>query len=201
MSFISKKRSFFGAIRTILSVLWWICVILLAILVFHIFRARMNGEVPRVFGYSVVNIVSGSMEDEIPTGSYILIREIAPEEVKRGDIICFYSTDPAIYGMPNTHRVVEEPIRRADGIEFITRGDANPGNDAVAARGDRLVGVYVKRLDALAGLAGALHGKTVILLIIALQIGLCAMVVYTLVKGKSAREAEPTGPSGDTKEK
>ena len=109
---------FAKTVKRIFETLWWIAIVLLAVMMFSIMGAKIKGRVPQIFGYSVVNIISGSMEDTIPEGSYILVQNVAPEEVKNGDIICFYSSDPSISGLPNTHRVVEEPIIRDSGIEF-----------------------------------------------------------------------------------
>ena len=102
--------------------------------------SKIRGEIPYFFGYSVMNIVSGSMEDTIPEGSYILIKKVDATEVRNGDIICFYSDDPAIKGYPNTHKVVEDPIYGENGIEFVTKGDANPRKDDYTAKGDKLIG-------------------------------------------------------------
>ena len=187
-------------IKKILGVLWWASTILLAAILINVFAAKFTGKVPSVFGYSIVNIISGSMEDEIPQDSYILIKKIDADEVKRGDIICFYSTDPTIYGMPNTHRVVEDPIKTDSGYEFVTRGDANPLNDKVNAKGDRLIGIYVKNLDGLTAFAEFLSGNTLIFLIIILQIVLVVMVVYNLIITKRRREDDES-VIGDSAEK
>ena len=170
-----KKRRI---VRRVLSVTWWIALILLAVLMVSIFVAKIRGEVPRVFGYSVLNIVTGSMEDEIPSGSYILVKNVDPEDIKRDDIICFYSSDPAIYGMPNTHRVVEDPIVTDSGIEFVTRGDANAKNDDYTAKGDNLIGVYVKTMDGLTRFSGFLSGRAMPIIIISLLTLTVAMTVY-----------------------
>ena len=173
-------------VKRVCAVLWWSMVILLILLLVKIIGAKLSGKVPAIFGYSVVNIISGSMEEEIPKGSYILIKEVDASEISSGDIICFYSSDPRIYGMPNTHRVVEEPIVTDSGIEFVTRGDANPGNDTHTAKGDRLIGVYVKRLDGLTSFSGFLSGNVMLFVIIGLQIGIVTMIVYSIVKEKHA---------------
>ena len=149
----SRKNKF---VKNAAAALWWVAIILLALILFNVVGAKMRGEVPSVFGYSVVNIISGSMEDEIPKDSYILIKKVDASQIKKDDIICFYSTDPAIYGMPNTHRVVEDPIISDTGIEFVTKGDANPVKDKVNAQGDRLVGIYVKTLDWLTSFSASL---------------------------------------------
>ena len=184
------KSKWIKALKIIAKGSWWCVVISLAVLLVSIFRAKLNGEVPSVFGYSVMNIISSSMEEEIPKDSYILIKRVEPEEVGKNDVICFYSRDPQIQGIPNTHRVVEEPIVTEDGIEFVTKGDANPGPDPVNARGEDLIGVYVKRLDGITAFSNSLDGNTLIVIIIILQMGIGAMVVYTVVTSKAKETDE-----------
>ena len=184
-----EKRSL--VIKKTLGALWWVLIIGLAILMFSIIGAKMRGEVPKVFGHSVMKIVSGSMETEIPEGSYILIKEIDPAEVKEGDVITFFSSDYAIYGLPNTHRVVEPPIVTDGGIEFVTRGDANPTNDKVTASGDRLIGIYVRRLDGLTKFASALDGGGMMILMLVLEAFIFAMAAWMFVKAKKNAKGEP----------
>ena len=189
---ISENKKTVKAIKRTVSAVWWIVLVLLVVLLVNIFGAKLTGNVPRVFGYSVMNIVSGSMEEEIPKGSYILIKKVSPEEIEKDDIICFYSTDPKIYGMPNTHRVVEEPIVTDSGIEFITKGDANPINDTETAKGDRLIGVYVKNLDGLTAFANALSGNILIIVILCLQICIITMAVYAFALVKKNKSETDT---------
>lgn len=186
-----KRKRIIKAVKTSLSALWWGVLALLLVLFVTIFAAKMKGEVPRIFGYSVMNIVSGSMEDEISKDSYILIKKTSPEKIEKGDIICFYSQDPTIYKIPNTHRVVEEPIVTDSGIEFVTKGDANLIEDRVRARGEDLIGVYVKSLDGLTSFSNILKGKTLIIVIIGLQICIISMFVCTSVLAKKSKTEEP----------
>ena len=197
-----RKASVLKAAKVISHALWWCVLALLFLLLVNIFTSKIRGEVPDVFGYSVMNIVSGSMEDEIPKDSYILIKKCGPETIKKDDVICFYSSDPDIYGIPNTHRVVEEPIVNSDGsIEFVTRGDANAVNDKENAKGDRLIGVYVRRLDALTSFSNALKQNTLIFVIIGLQISLVAMAGYTVFVLKNKRNTTNSDGSDDQAEK
>lgn len=150
----------------------------------------MRGKVPSVFGYSVLNIVSGSMEDEIPKDSYILVKRVGADEIKVNDVICFYSTDPQIYGMPNTHRVVKDPILKDGKYEFVTKGDANPSEDKVTAEGDRLIGVYVKTLDGLTSFSASLKGNLMLFIFIGIAVATTAMMTYTIVIAKSPKNKE-----------
>ena len=175
-------------IKNALSVSWWIALALLFVTMVSIFSAKIRGEVPRLFGYSVMHIISESMEEEIPKDSYILIKRTDPEDVRKGDVICFYSDDFTIQGYPNTHRVVEDPIITENGIEYVTRGDANPINDSVTAKGEKLIGKHVKNLDGLTKFAHALEGNTMIIIIGVILMASVVMITYTAVL-ESKKEA------------
>ena len=194
---LTDKKKTIKILKTVASALWWLVLVLLAALLVNIFAAKLSGRVPSVFGYSVMNIVSGSMEDEIPRGSYVLIKRTDPEKVKKDDVICFYSSDPSIYGIPNTHRVVSDPIVTDSGIEFVTKGDANPIADSVTAKGDRLIGVYVKRLDGLTSFTRIIDGSTPIVIMGVLFVAIAVMFVYaTLTAAKDGADPEKKDPEG-----
>ncbi len=181
-------------IKGILTGVWWAIVALLAVCIISILSAKMKGKVPKLFGYSVMQIVSGSMEEEIPQGSYILVKECDPEEIKEQDIICFYSDDPQIYGMPNTHRVMER-VESEAGLRFITKGDANPIEDTVQARAERVIGVYVKKLTAISALSAFLEGKGTLVLLVVLQVATCFFAVYAIVNKKASEEEDANEPN------
>ena len=175
-------------LQNIVKISWWCVLLALAVLLVSIFGAKMSGKVPSVFGYSVINIISSSMEDQIPRGSYILIKKVEPEEVNKEDIICFYSRDPLIYGIPNTHRVIEDPIITEDGIEYVTKGDSSPDKDPVNAEGEDLIGVYIKTLDGVTAFSNSLNGNSLVIILIVLQLGIVFMFVYTIVVGRTKNE-------------
>ena len=77
--------------------------------------------IPNLLGYQIYEVVSGSMEPEIPVGSLVYVEPAQPAEVREGEIIVFYSGGSAV-----THRVVQN--RLVEG-EFVTKGDANQQED------------------------------------------------------------------------
>ncbi len=183
--------------RIILASLWWLVVALLAIVLISVLGAKFKGEVPNICGYSVMRIVSGSMEPEISTGEYILVKKTPPHEIEQGQIISFYSEDKAIYGLPNTHRVVER-VNTESGLEFVTKGDASPINDTVNAKEEKLIGVYVAKLEWLTRLSGALNGNGMFILFIVLQMGVFAIIIYSYVKKRALTYEEAV--EADSKE-
>ena len=87
---------------------------------------------PRLFGYEIYEVVSGSMEPEIPVGSVVYVAAVEPGDIQENDIIAFRSGQTII-----THRVVTN--RRLDG-EFITKGDANEQEDMNSVPYENLIG-------------------------------------------------------------
>ena len=100
------------------------------------------GKTASIFGYSVLKVVSGSMEPSIHEGDYIYIKRTDTDSLKAGDIISFYSQDDSIKGEINTHRISEV---LSDGT-FVTKGDANKIEDSVAVQKVSIIGKYYGKL-------------------------------------------------------
>jgi len=115
-------------------------IILIAAIIFtaYVMICAARHKAVDVFGKSVLKVVTGSMEPSINVGEYIVVEKVDRSALKNGDIISFYSEQTDIYGMLVTHRIVDI---QEDGT-FITKGDANPIEDSVAVKPDRIVGKY-----------------------------------------------------------
>lgn len=118
------------------------------IVVLLMFISKMTNQVFFLGDKTYLWILTDSMEDEIPAQSYIVVRKADPSEVKLGDVISFYSDDPALGGAINTHRVTDISD---DGSEFTTKGDNSRynENDKYTAKADKLVGIYERNSPAL----------------------------------------------------
>lgn len=150
------------------SPLVWGVYILLGLmmaLALYLMGMKMANRIPSFFGYSMLQIVSPSMEETIPTGEYILIRKTEPTDVRSGDIITFYSTDSAIYMQANTHRVVSVDSTGGTPV-FTTKGDNNPVEDQTKVPAENLIGKYQRSLPALSKIGGIFQNKIVFLILI-----------------------------------
>ena len=76
---------------------------------------------PRFLGYEVYNVTSGSMAPAIPVGSAIFVKDVPPSEILEGDVITFRKNNVVV-----SHRVITNRIVSG---EFVTKGDANAGED------------------------------------------------------------------------
>jgi signal peptidase len=167
-------------IDTTVKIVWWVFLVLLIALIVCIVSAKIKGKVPKVFGYSVVVITTGRMGDTFPVGTYILIKETSPEDIKENDIICFYSEDPSIYGYPNTHRVTKV-IESNGKYEYITKGDANAVEDNITAKGDKLIGKYVQKLDSLTWLSEAIKSEGMVFVFGGMFVVTAGVIVVAMV--------------------
>lgn len=155
----------------------------------YIMICNMRGQVADVFGVSIMKVVSGSMEPSIHVGDYILIKKADVSQLKEGDIICFYSRDEEIYGMPNTHRIAEI----ADDGSFITKGDANPVEDSVTVTADTIIGRYEGKVRFLRWLNSFASGKKLLMLLVIIPMTLVAFyeaVTIARLKEKCDLEKE-----------
>lgn len=96
---------------------------------------------PGAFGYRMYNVLSGSMEPSIPVGSLLYVRSGQPKDVKKDEIIAFYSSVEG--GGIITHRVMENNV--VSGI-FHTKGDANEQEDPMPVSYEAYIGRVVYSL-------------------------------------------------------
>ncbi len=127
------------------TVLYGIAAVLLLALLSTLLVGRAQHRVVFLFDRATVWILSGSMEPNIRAKSCILIEKIPPSQVEVGNVITFYSEDPALQGQLNTHRVVGIS---EDHRTFRTQGDHNLREDRYEVPAENVVGRYVKEMPA-----------------------------------------------------
>lgn len=169
-----KFKWFFTLINTC-------AIVLIAASIFVLLTVVMTpaGQVPQVMGFSILQVLTGSMEPTIPEGSMLLIRQTDPAALREGDIISFYSPDPSLDGALNTHRIVG--VDESDeGLRFITKGDANMLEDQQRVEAQRVAGKVIYISPALGKLVRLVSNPLVFGLMILLP--LAAMLIANLVR-------------------
>ncbi len=130
-----------------------------------------DGEVPSVFGFSVMKIQTGSMEPEYKTGSVIITRKVAPEKLEVGDVISFYVSAGNIVDQVNTHRIEEIQYIKSDLRQFVTKGDANQSVDEYPVYQTKVIGKVVLNLGVISGsVIGFLQNPNIILFCIVIPL-------------------------------
>lgn len=131
------KKVFYTLINVV-SVL----IIIAAVGVLIIVLMTKPGETPSIGGYMALRVTTGSMAPTYEVDTLIVVKKTDPSKVKEGDVISFYSSDPALNGAVNTHRVVA--VKQENGhYTYQTKGDGNNAVDPYEADGDYLLGTVV----------------------------------------------------------
>lgn len=112
-----------------------ICNHLATILIIIVVLIAVPLVVPRIFGYQVYGVLSGSMEPNYPIGSIIYVENIDTSKIKVDDVITFKMS--AKSNVVATHRVIEI---NQDEQSFTTKGDANKEKDSATVSKQRVLG-------------------------------------------------------------
>lgn len=121
-----------------------LCNILGMMILLSVIVSFLPITLARARGHEVYNVVSGSMEPEIPVGSLIYVEPVVLETVEEGDVIAFHGMDSVI-----AHRVVRNRVGEGD---FITKGDANEENDMNPVKYASVVGKMTHHYPIVGGL-------------------------------------------------
>lgn len=161
-----------------------LCSILGTLLLIVLIAVCLPLTVPRMLGYNIYTVVSGSMEPAIPTGSLVYINNMDPKDVQEEDVIAFYSAMDE--GSIITHRVV---VNSTVMKEFVTKGDANEEQDMNPIPYQNFIGKVVLTVPKAGGLAQAFTstaGKIAAASLIALAVVL--HLLASVLAGRTEKE-------------
>ena len=134
-------------LRKSFQILPFIFLGLTVLLIIQVLVAIKNDQTPTILGYSMLIVVSPSMEDTIMTGDLIFVNTKATS-FEVGDIITFHKPDNLSTLI--THRIIE--INDVDGVLlYTTMGDNNFESLDFEKNftGDYIVGKFVSKTTAL----------------------------------------------------
>ncbi len=178
-----KKQNEAGRHKAFTIVGIVLCVILIPIVIINctliIKQFTNKDKVPSIGGVFPMIVTTDSMKGTFDAGSLIICKTADPEDIKEGDIICFY--DPAGSGTSTvTHRVTEVNKDEDGNISWTTKGDNNNTEDQVAVPADKLVGVYDFHINGLGSVA--MFMQTTPGLIIFIVIPILLLVGYDIIR-------------------
>ena len=126
----NKVKSIGNIIATVFLV---IVLLFAALITIMSFNAKVNDNIPSIFGYSTFSIQTDSMEGTINPGDLIIGEKCDPTNLEVGDVISFHTVDDEGNYFINTHRIIKV---NEDGnyLSFQTQGDNEdyPDNRLVA---------------------------------------------------------------------
>lgn len=108
-----------------------------------IIKSKKNPyEIPDIFGYKPMIVLSGSMESEISAGDLAIVKEVDLNTLKINDIIAFREADNTV----TTHRIVNKR-KLNDQYFFETKGDSNKNVDENIVSYSQVEGLYLYKIN------------------------------------------------------
>lgn len=133
------KKNNKGWIFTVINIV--LCVILIPIILINVTVIISSyihpDEIPGIFGFKPVAVLSGSMEDTFMTGDLIFVEKTDTGSLKENDVICYLLDGQAV-----THRIVGVEQGEDGGVSYITRGDANNTEDQDTVKPEQIQGIW-----------------------------------------------------------
>ena len=83
--------------------LFGLVILLVILMVFSVIQNKVSGGPPRIAGYHMYIVLSGSMAPAFDAGSMVFVKPVEPEEIKEGDIITYRGLGDSSF--LTTHRV------------------------------------------------------------------------------------------------
>ncbi|MBQ1977306.1 MAG: signal peptidase I [Ruminococcus sp.] len=148
----------------------------IAILVFFVLAlifimvARISGNTPSLFGYSMLRVSSDSMEPELKVGSIILVKDEDPANLQKGDVITYHGEKGSVAGKLITHQIVAEPYEEDGTYYFTTRGIRSGAIDDPEIEDRQIVGKVLFKIPILGSLYDFFTSSLGLIAIIALII-------------------------------
>lgn len=141
---------------------------------------REPDKIPSVFGYKVLQVMSGSMDDVFSVGDVILIKETKQEDIKKGDIITFKKENII------THRIVEMN-KTNDTMYYTTKGDNNNVNDAEKVKYEEIEGKYITKFVCIGYLIKFLNTTEGLIILVSLPIIVIAFTIFRELRKKEKK--------------
>ena len=121
-------------LNIILDVLMFLLGLILLVFIYNNIQTKILGnDHSSFFGYSLFEVQTGSMKNEINIGDWIIVKY--SDDIKLNDIVTFKKNNSFV-----THRVVEVYKNT-----YVTKGDANNAKDEAISK-NQIVGKVVKIL-------------------------------------------------------
>ncbi|MBQ2828143.1 MAG: signal peptidase I [Clostridia bacterium] len=132
MKILKKLASIFSAI------IFVICLALLAVVIITP-KSENGSKVVNIAGYSIMTVLTGSMEPDYKVGDIVIVKKTVTDELKVKDVITFYSNDPTMEGQIVTHRIIDITEENGQRL-FETKGDNNQIADLEKVEEEDVIG-------------------------------------------------------------
>ncbi len=133
-----------GIIKKIVNV---IVILFVVLFVFVVCLQRFSGNRFSFFNFRMFTVATGSMAPKYNVGDVLIAKEIAPEDVRKGDAISYLGKEGDFKDKVITHEVID--IEVVDGrYKFHTKGISNIVEDPIVYE-EQLYGKIIMKCNIL----------------------------------------------------
>ena len=122
---------------------------------------------PKMLGYQVCEVVTGSMEPELQVGSVVYIQKCDANQIKVGDIISFY------VGIDEENIISHRVVEIKENQTFVTKGDSNNYNDDSVVDATHMIGKVKFKINNISWLVYLFDSITGIIIV-------CGIIIISL---------------------
>ncbi len=152
--------------KVLLIIITILLILLVAFNAYNFFSLKvLKHKLTTVGGYSLLEVVSGSMEPTIHVGDMIIINTKA-SNYQENDIVTFLDVNGSFV----THRIVS-----INNEEMITKGDFNNTEDE-PTKIDKIVGKYVSRIPGAGKLLSSFKNPFTLVMILIIGLLFCYLI-------------------------
>ena len=176
---VKSEMIFFKRIFNI-CILVILTTIVFAVASLIIQKFVLKEEIPNVFGYKILQVMSGSMSGEFETGDTILIKKIKNEsDLKIGDVITYRIEKNTMV----THRIVNI-TKIGEKLNYTLKGDANNIEDSEKVTFSNIEGIYIRKLILIGKLINFMQKPYGMVIIFTTPI----LLILYIIKNEKAKE-------------
>lgn len=191
---VKEKWTAKRIINLILDVIVFPILIFSSIFSLSLVITKQTKGVPMVFGYAMITVVSGSMQDAgFNVGDSAFIKQVDTSQLELGDYIAFFDYVDPDHPTPATvangkkptsspkkdrivfHEIVEIQVDANGDYWFRTKGTNNAGADYNIIYQDYVIGRYIEDGNALVGFMKFIHSSVGIIVLVAAP---CAIILF-----------------------
>ena len=155
-------------------------IIILSVTSLIIQKFIFKEETPNIFGYKILQVMSGSMSGEFETGDTILIKETKNEaDLKIGDVITYRIAKNTLI----THRIVNI-TKIGNDLNYTLKGDANNTEDSEKILFSSIEGIYVRKLNLIGKLINFMQKPYGMVIIFTTPI----ILIFYIIKNEKTKE-------------
>lgn len=178
------------ALKIASNILTYVLFVNLIVMAVLVVSSKASGGEPKVFGYQLKTVLSGSMEPTFLTGSIIAVKPLDLEEkmsLVPEDIITFQTADDMLI----THRVIDV-VHSGDHVLYETKGDNNQTADLDLVLADNVVAKYsgftIPFIGYFINFAQSKEGSAILLLVPGLLLlGYAGYTIFTTLRELEAK--------------